>query len=65
MYIVNVIVYIYFISFVFDYDVWKIYWINIGYDIIECLNFDGSGYVEIVLEWIGFLKDLEIDINNG
>lgn len=50
MYIVNVIVYIYFISFVFDYDVWKIYWINIGYDIIECLNFDGSGYVEIVLE---------------
>lgn len=65
MYRVNATAYTYFISLALDYEARKIYWTNSGYDIIERLNFDGSGYVEIATERIGSPKDLEIDINNG
>lgn len=62
---VNASSYTYFISLALDYEARKIYWTNTGYDIIERLNFDGSGHVEITTERIGSPKDLEIDINKG
>ena len=55
----------YFISLALDYDARKIYWTNTGYDIIERVNFDGNGHVEIATERISSPKDLEIDLNNG